>query len=76
SNYETLTKNNVQGAVKYLKAKGIYRQKVDIFRHFQASYTRGYEMLNNHLRRHRHNPEVEENRGRKPIIRSKKLKDA
>jgi len=35
----------VQGTVSFLEAKGIPFSKEDVFRHFEVSYTRGYEML-------------------------------
>ena len=43
--YPTPRKAMVQGTVSFLEAKGILFFKEDVFRYFEVSYTRGYEML-------------------------------
>src|ERR1700722_16128777 len=73
-NFETPTKAKVQGAVEYLHAKGRFGENEEVFKHFKVGHTRGYAMLNDNPRRHHNNPEVQENRGRKPIIGAKELK--
>lgn len=56
-------KFKVQGTIEYLRAKGIYHTKQDVFEHFGVARTRGYEMLGNRDRRKR-KPGDPETRGR------------
>ncbi|XTI92256.1 hypothetical protein V2W45_1422326 [Cenococcum geophilum] len=73
--WETPTKCEVQGAIEYLKAKGIKGEKEEVFRHFKVSHSEGYRILRNPPRRHHNDLEKEETRGRNRIISSKELKE-
>ena len=78
AHYSTPTKASVWAAVHFADRMKLPYYKEDIFRTFNVSRTRGYEMLRNEdfsSRQLHNNPDHKETRGRKSLISSVKIRE-
>src|SRR4051812_8375298 len=75
--HSTPTKSKVRGTIEYLEAKNIPHFKEEVFRHFGVSHRQGWAMISEGSvdRRHHNAEEVEERRGRPPIISREQIKE-
>ena len=72
---DTSRRAKVQGAVEFLRAKGIKIKNEAIFEHFNISSATGYRLLRTSSRT-RHNQNINETRGRKSKISSEQMTEA
>lgn len=71
--YSTPTKAAAHAAVDFCQNSNTPYYKEDVFRTFNVNRRQGYEWLRTGVTRRMHNdPELEETRGRKPIISTDK----
>lgn len=77
SQYFTLARAKVRGAVEFCDRMGIDYFKEDIFRTFNVSSREGWIFLNDRdsSRRLQHDPDVEDHRGPQPLIGPEKIRE-
>lgn len=75
--HDTPTKAKVQGAVEFCDRMGIPYHKEDVFRTFNVSHRRGWDMLHpsSSSRRFANDGEKEETRGRKSLVSPQKVRE-
>ncbi|KAK3940957.1 hypothetical protein QBC46DRAFT_363720 [Diplogelasinospora grovesii] len=69
THHDTPKKAMVRGTISFLEAERINHFKSRVFRHFGVPYASGYRALQAaNSRRHHDDPEIDKQRGRKPIL--------
>lgn len=74
THHDTPKKAMVRGTISFLESQKIPYFKSRVFHHFDLPRRSGYRVLDEeNARRHHNNPDIQEQRGRKPVLSSKDL---